>query len=160
MGSDSVRIGFLSNHEKKNSTNELEIIAIVWSCEHFQNFLLGNHFEVLIDHRAIILALKTNRGTKTHQYRSTRWADCLLPFDFDDFFRNSRSKLGIVGYLSRFPFFEAAPPISFDKQYVVKRLSRFFNACSFLDRWAHNFYLQSNLPLRHRKTLTNLRHLY
>ena len=76
---------FLNDQEKKYSTNELELLAIVWSCEHFRNYLLGNHFVVLTDHKVIISALKTNRGIKTHQYRLTRWADRLLPFDFDIF---------------------------------------------------------------------------
>ena len=68
---------FLNDQEKKYSTNELELIAIVWSCEHFRNYFLGNHFVALTDHKAIILALKTNRGNKTHQSRLTRWADRL-----------------------------------------------------------------------------------
>ena len=38
---------------------------------------------VLTEHKAIILAIKTNRGKETHQSRLTRWADRLLPFDFD-----------------------------------------------------------------------------
>ena len=76
---------FLNDQEKKYSTNELELLAIVWSCEHFRNYLLGSHFVVLMDHKAIISALKTNRGNKTHQSRLTRWADRLLPFDFDVF---------------------------------------------------------------------------
>ena len=33
---------------------------------------------VLTDHKAIISALKTNRGNKSHQSRLTRWADRLL----------------------------------------------------------------------------------
>ena len=126
---------FLNDQEKKYSTNELELLVIVWSCELFRNYLLGNHFVVLTDHKAIILALKTNRGIKTHQSRLTRWADRLLPFDFD-IFHISGCKLGIVDYLSRFPTFEAPRPSSFDEQYVVKCISRFFDACDYLDEWA------------------------
>ena len=58
---------FLNDQEMKFSTNELELLAIVWSCEHFRNYLLCNHFVVLTDHKVIISALKTNRGNKTHQ---------------------------------------------------------------------------------------------
>ena len=41
-----------------------------------------------------------------------------------------------MDYLSRFPTFEAPRPSSFDEQYVVKCISRFFDACDFLDEWA------------------------
>ena len=92
---------------------------------------------VLTDHKAIISALKTNRGNKTHQSRLTRWADRLLPFDFD-VFHISGCKLGIVDYLSHFPTFEAPRPSCFDEQYVVKCISRFFDACDYLDEWAKN----------------------
>ena len=121
---------FLNDHEKKYSTNELELLAIVWSFEHFRSYLLGNHFVVLTAHKAITSALKTNRGNKTHQSRLTRWDDRFLPFDFD-IFHISGCKLGIVVYLSRFPTFEAPRPSNFDEQYVVKFISQFFDACIF-----------------------------
>ena len=136
---------FLNDQEKKYSTNELELLAIVWSCEHFRNYLLGNHFVVLTNHKAIISALKTNRGNKTHQSRLTRWAHRLLPFDFD-IFHISGCKLGIVDYLSRFPTFEAPRPSSFDEQYVVKCISRFFDACDYLDEWARGCSLSEVSP--------------
>ena len=125
---------FLNDQEKKFSINVLEFLTIVWQCEHFHKFFLGNHFVVLTDHKAIISALKTSRGNKTHQSRLNRWAYRLLPFDFD-VLHISGCKLGIVDYLSRFPTFEAPRPCSFDEHYVVKCISQFFDACNFLDRW-------------------------
>ena len=41
---------FLIDQEKKYSTNELELLASVWSSEHLRNCLLGNHFVVLTGH--------------------------------------------------------------------------------------------------------------
>ena len=122
---------FLKDQEKKYKTIELELLAIVWSWEHFRNYLLSNHLVVLTDQKAIISALKTNRGNKTHQSRLTRWADRLMPFDFN-VLHNSGCKLGIVDYSSRFPVFEAPRPSNFDEQYVVKRISQLFDARAFL----------------------------
>ena len=49
----------------------------------FRTYLLGNKFEILTDHEAIILAIKEHRGNKPYQLRLTRCADRLLPFDYD-----------------------------------------------------------------------------
>ena len=115
---------FLNDQENKYSTNELELLAIVWSCEHFRNYVLGNHFAILTDHKAIVSELKTNRGNKTHQSRLTRWTDRLLPFDFD-VIHISGCKLEIVNYLSRFPIFEAPRAGNFDEQYWLNILADF-----------------------------------
>ena len=131
---------FLNDQEKKYSTNELELLAIV---ELFRNYLLGNHFVVLTDHEAIKSALKTNRANNTHQ-RLSRWADRLLPFFFD-IFHISGCKLRIVDYLSRFPTFEEPRPSSSDEQYVVKCISRFFDACDFVDCWVRDCSLSEDL---------------
>ena len=95
---------FLNSWEKKYSTNELELMAIVGSCQHFRNFLLGNRLEALTDHKAIISAFQSNRGNKSYQSRLTRWADRLLPFDFK-VTHIAGTRLGIVDYLSRHPRF-------------------------------------------------------
>ena len=118
--------------EKKYSTNELELLAIIWSCETFRNYLLENKFEALTDRKAIISALNFNRGNKSYQSRLTRWTDRILPFDFE-VNHIAGSKLGIVDYLSRNPSSAAPKPSSFDEQFVVKSIQKFFEACDTLE---------------------------
>ena len=54
---------FLNAAEEKYSTNELELLAVVWSCEFFRNCLLGNQFQILTDHKPVT-ALTKSRGKK------------------------------------------------------------------------------------------------
>ena len=54
----------------------MELLAIVWACEHFRTYLLGHRFQVLTDHRAIISALNEKYNNRSYQSRLSRWADC------------------------------------------------------------------------------------
>ena len=56
---------FLNAAEQKYSTNELELLAVAWSCEFFRNYLLGNQFQLLTDHKAILTVLTENKITVT-----------------------------------------------------------------------------------------------
>ena len=73
---------FLNVAELKYSSNELELLGLVWALDHFKNYLLGEQFSILTDHKALIGALKDDTYKKTAQSRLTHWADKLLPFDF------------------------------------------------------------------------------
>ena len=53
---------FLNSAEFKYGTNQLELPAVVWACKHFRTYLLCNKFEILTDHKAMILALEEYRG--------------------------------------------------------------------------------------------------
>ncbi len=66
---------FLNAAEARYSTNELELLEVVWATEHFKNYLLGRSFTIRTDHRALLSALKSNRGNKTSFSRLARWID-------------------------------------------------------------------------------------
>ena len=93
---------FLTDFEKKYSTNELELLAIIWAIEHFRNHVYGVQLKVVSDHKALMSVLKPNRGNKTFSSRVTRWVDRLLPFDFEIVHEAGRT-LGIADYFSRHP---------------------------------------------------------
>ena len=89
----------LNAAEVKYSTSELELLAVVWSTHHFRYYLLGNRFELITDHKALLSALRNNRANKTYQSRLVRWVDKLLPFDFK-VTHLAGSEKGITDYLS------------------------------------------------------------
>ena len=72
---------YLASYEQKYSTNELELLAIVWAVEHFRNYIYGVKFELVSDNKALETALKSKHGNKTYSSRLTRWIDRLLSFD-------------------------------------------------------------------------------
>ena len=120
---------FFNSAKLKYSTNELELLAEVWACEQFRTCLLGNKFEILTDHKATLSALKEHRGNKAYQSRLTRWADKLLPFDYD--IRHIFGAfLGLADYLSQNPTFDAPPTSVYDELFVIKTIENFTQACN------------------------------
>ena len=109
---------FLNNLESRYSTNELELLAVVWSMEHFKYYLYGSEFILQTDHQALLTALKENRGNKTYQSRLTRWVDRLLPFHFSVEHIPGKNK-GFANYLSRNPSGDPIPPSEEDKNFVI-----------------------------------------
>ena len=123
---------FLNAAEQNYSTNELELLAVVWSCEFFRNYLLGNQFQILTDKKAIVTALTENHGNETYQPRLTRWADRMLPFEYT-ISHIAGAKIGKADYLSSSPNFEAQPKSKYDEQFVVKTIENFDEACRVIN---------------------------
>ena len=48
---------YLNVQEKKYSTNELELLAIVWAVDRFKHYLLGKELILATYHKALTLAL-------------------------------------------------------------------------------------------------------
>ena len=93
---------FLNRNDQRYSINELELLAVVWSLEHFKYYLFGSHFTLQTDHQSLLLALKNNRGNKKYQSRLTRWVDRLFSFHFK--VEHIAGKyMGFADYLSRHP---------------------------------------------------------
>ena len=63
---------YLNTQEKKYYTNELELLAVVWSVDRFKHYLLGKEFVIATDHKALVSALDENRSNKIYQSRLTR----------------------------------------------------------------------------------------
>ena len=76
---------YMNTQEKKYSTNELELLAVVWAVDRFIHYFLGREFSIATDHKALTSALGENRSNKTYQPRLTRWVDRLLPYQFNTY---------------------------------------------------------------------------
>ena len=114
----SVRKQILNIAELKYSTNELELLGLVWTLDHFKNYLSSKQFSILTDHKALIGALKDDKYTKTAQSRLTRWADKLLPSDFTVNYLPGKD-MGFVDYIPRLPSGEPVPVSLDDEKFVI-----------------------------------------
>ena len=93
---------FLNSVKDRYSFNELELLGVVWSVEHFKYYLCGKPFTVITDHRALLSIMRENRANKSYNSRLTRWVDRRLQFDFT-IDHLPGSKMGLIDYISRDP---------------------------------------------------------
>ena len=136
---------FLNSVEDRYIINELELLGVVWSVEHFKYYLYGKLFTVITDHRALLSIMRENRSNKSYNSRLTRCVDRLLPFDFS-IDHLPGSKMGLVDYISRDPQQKAVNISTYDEQIIVAKLDvikrgekRFLlNAENYVDFAARN----------------------
>ena len=124
---------YLNAAEKNYSTNELEMLAVVWGggAEYFRNYVLGNKFFIVTDHKALVSLLNgNNKKNKTMFSRLTRWLDRLILFDFQEEHKPG-AKIGLADYLSRHPSLEPQPISTYDSMFTVAKISRIRSALGF-----------------------------
>ena len=123
---------FLNPHEFKYSTNELELLGVLWAVEHYKNYLYGSEFEIITDHKALFSALSPNHGNKTYHSRLTRWVDRLLPFNFT--IKHLAGKdMGFTDLIPRTLSGKAIAPSHYDEEFVVATTKKIYNAFNPLD---------------------------
>ena len=87
----------LNNDEKKWSIPHLEALAIIWGCETYRPYVIGQKFTVETDHGSLRWLLET-----TQPGRLSRWALRLQEFDFEIKHRPGKSNGNADGF-SRLP---------------------------------------------------------
>ena len=132
MDTNRIRFQVPKHTRKKYSTNELELLAVVWSVDRFKHYLLGKEFVIATDHKALVSALDENKSNKTYQSRLTRWVDRLLPYQFKVVHLPGKD-MGIVDYLSRNPKGEPWPESVLDEKFVVTSIESFHKALDCLN---------------------------
>ena len=132
MDTDCIRFQIFKHTRKKHSTNELELLAVVWSVDRFKHYLLGKEFVIATDHKAMVSALDEHKSNKTYQSRLTRWVDRLLTYQFKVIHLPGKD-MGIVDYLSRNPKGEPWPESVLDEKFEVTSIESFHKALDCLN---------------------------
>ena len=112
---------FLKSVEDRYSINELELLGVVWSIEHFKFYLYGKPFAVTKYHRELLSIIRENRANKFYNSRLARWVDRILVFDFS-IDHLPGSKMELVDYISREPQQKVVKISTYDEQFIVAKL--------------------------------------
>ena len=119
----SFALRFLNAAEKKHSTNELEMLAVVWGPNISETTFCEDLFTLITDHKALISLLNgNNKKNKTLFSRLTGWLDRLIPFDFV-IEHKPGAKMGIADYLSRHPSEPPKPISQYDNLFTVAKIA-------------------------------------
>ena len=118
---------YLDAQKKIYSTNELELLAVVWAVELFKHYLLGREFTIATDHKALTSALGETCLSKTYQSRLTRWVHRLLSYQFK-IVHIPRKDMGMFDYLSREPNGEPFPEYELDEKFVETSIEKLYKA--------------------------------
>ncbi|MCP3663559.1 MAG: hypothetical protein GY696_13890 [Gammaproteobacteria bacterium] len=67
--------------ERNYAANEKEALACVRACEHWEKFLLGRHFTLRTDHKALTTLLNNSKDRR-QSAKFQRWKERLAEFDY------------------------------------------------------------------------------
>ena len=104
----------LSDAEPIYSQTEREVLAVVFSCERFKNYVYGLRFTVVIDHKPLLKLYPpscSGQPTRIHW-----WPLRLQKFDFE--LEYERGLNNIADILSRKPFFDT-PKVNEAEHFVM-----------------------------------------
>ena len=88
----------LTTIQRKYSTSEKELLAIVFSVEHFHHYLFGHEFKIYSDHQPLIWINKTEKLSS----RLNRWKIPLENYDSEILYKTGKENSG-ADALSRWP---------------------------------------------------------
>ena len=104
--------------EQNHNTTELELLAIVFACKKFRNYLLGNKVKIFTDHHALTF-LNTCQLLNA---RLIRWATYLQEFQLEIIHIPGKENIG-ADTLTRYPQSPTDNPTTREKTIVINKLS-------------------------------------
>ncbi|XP_062714830.1 uncharacterized protein LOC134291298 [Aedes albopictus] len=104
--------------ENNYTATELEALAVVWSLNKWRQYLLGSHFTVYTDHKALVFL----KRCQLLNGRLTRWILFLQQFNFDVQYCRGKDN-EIADALSRYPEGSQTTPLRPNRQFVIARLT-------------------------------------
>ncbi|UYV81614.1 hypothetical protein LAZ67_20001709 [Cordylochernes scorpioides] len=88
--------------ESRYSATEIELLAVVWAAKKCKLFLMGSHFELIVDHRPLIPILNSKTLDEIENPRLLRLKEKLTPYLITAVWRPGK-KHTVVDVLSRHP---------------------------------------------------------
>lgn len=79
----------LTDTEKRYSTIERELLAIIWATKHFRPYLYGHKFDIYTDHRPLVWLYQL----KEPNSKLTRWRLRLQEYDFCVIYKNGKQNV-------------------------------------------------------------------
>jgi len=104
--------------EQNYNTTELELLAIVFACKKFRNYLLGHKVKIFTDHHALTF-LNTCQLLNA---RLIRWATYLQEFQLEIIHIPGKENLG-ADTLTRYPQSPTDNPATREKTIVINKIS-------------------------------------